>query len=229
MPKIKNFIDQLRNYSSSQVFNPWKDYDTSYDIGSDAPEIRRQHLNKYLRLRIPNVKYIFIAEALGFQGGHFSGIAMTSERILLGNNPSVKPASIIGEVGKRTSNAKSLYERKETERKFGFAEPTATVVWGEILKSSLSPFEVVLWNIFPFHPYKLEGLLTNRPPESHELKDGLAYVKMLLKLCPNAKIVSIGQSSAVTLKKNGIDSVKLRHPSNGGTPEFRSGFKQNFL
>ncbi len=229
MPNIKNFIDQLRVYSSVQVFNPWSDYDRTYDIGIEAPEIRRTQLNKYLRLRIPNVKYLFIAEALGFQGGHFSGIAMTSERILLGNHPSVNPASIIGEVGKRTSNAKSLYERKETERKFGFTEPTASVVWGEILKSKLSPFEVVLWNIFPFHPYKLEGILTNRPPESNELKDGLVYVKMLLKMCPNVEVVSIGQSSAVTLEKNGINSIKFRHPSNGGTPEFRNRFKQKFL
>ncbi len=79
MPNIKKFIDQLRVFSAPKVFNPWKDYDVRYDVGIEAPEIRSQQLEKYLRLRIPNVKYIFIAEALGYQGGHFSGIAMTSE------------------------------------------------------------------------------------------------------------------------------------------------------
>ena len=226
MATIKRFIHQLRSYSSPLVFNPWLDYDSTYDISAEAPAIRCEQLDKYFRLRIPNAKYIFIAEALGFQGGHFSGIAMTSERILLGNHPSIKPTAVIGEVGSRTSNTDALYDRKESERKLGFTEPTATMVWEEILNSSLSPYEVILWNIFPFHPYKDEGLLTNRTPETNELNYGLGYIRILTKLCPEAKIVSIGQPSAKTLDAHNFDNIKLRHPANGGAPEFRKGFRK---
>lgn len=229
MDQIKRFIYQLRSYSSSLVFNPWSDYDSTYDISADAPAIRCKHLDKFLRLRIQNTKYIFIAEALGFQGGHFSGIAMTSERILLGHHPSIKPTAIIGETGSRTSNANALYDRNYCERKFGFTEPTATMIWEEILNSRISPFEVILWNIFPFHPYKEVSLLTNRTPDVNELNYGLGYVRLLTNLCPQAKIVSIGKSSAKTLDANNFDSIKLRHPANGGAPEFRSGFRKLLL
>ncbi len=145
---------------------------------------------------------------------------------MLGNHPSVKPTLVIGEVGKRTSSSCSHYIIKKTQRELGFNEPTATVVWEAISNNGLSLFEVLLWNIFPFHPYKANDLLTNRTPEQSELEDGLVYVRMLMKLCPKAKVVSIGQASAVTLDMNGIDNVKLRHPSNGGVPEFRIAFKK---
>jgi len=229
MPEIKSFIEQLRCYSAPQVFNPWHDYDTNYDIGIDAPKIRRQHLDKYLRLRIPNAKYVFIAEVLGYKGGHFSGIAMTSERMLVGKHRIVKPTSVIGEVGKRTSEPESLYARKRTERKFGFTESTATVVWKEILNSCLSPHEVILWNIFPFHPYEEEGLLTNRKPEPNELIGGLKYLRMLMKLCPKAKVFSIGQLSAGTLDEYDVTcDIKFRHLSKGGIGEFQNQFRQHF-
>ncbi len=228
MPELKSFIEQLRGYSAPQVFNPWQDYDADYDMGINAPETRRLHLEKYLRLRIPNAKYIFIAEALGYQGGHFSGIAMTSERILIGNHPKVNPLLVLGEVGKRTSSSCSPHIPKKTQRELGFNEPTATVIWEELIDNDVSPFDVVLWNIFPFHPYKAKGLLTNRTPEPKEVAAGLKYVRLMMKLCSNAKFVSIGQSSAITLDENGIENVKLRHPSNGGISEFRSGFKKTF-
>jgi len=226
MPKIEEFIEQLRDCSGDLVYNPWKDYDKGYDISAEAPNIRAKHLNKYLRLRIPGARYIFIAEALGYQGGHFSGIAMTSERILLGNHPDIKPELVIGETGKRTSNQLNPVITN-SQRSHGFNEPTATVVWKEIIDSKISPYDVLLWNIFPFHPYKT-GLLTNRTPGSNELMHGITYVKKLIKLCPKAKIISIGQSSANTLDEHGIKNIRLRHPSNGGVTDFRTGFKQIF-
>src|SRR5439155_21423002 len=102
-----------------------------------------------------------VGEALGYRGGHFSGIPMTSERMLLGKQPDVLAALcerrnlleranddcrksrlgiIAGIKPRRTSKASVCLN--------GFSEPTATIVWGALLKIGLLPYEFVLWNAF---------------------------------------------------------------------------------
>jgi hypothetical protein len=84
LPNIKSFINEVKGYQSSrEVFNPWRDYNSEYDIGSSAPEIRTAHLESFLRLRAGRASCILIAEAVGYQGGRFSGIPLVSERIFI--------------------------------------------------------------------------------------------------------------------------------------------------
>lgn len=80
--------------------------------------------------------------------------------------------------------------------------------------------EIVLWNIFPFHPYKKEqGKLSNRPPRAQELLVGKHYLKQLVALCPDSvQIVAIGEKAASQLGKG---YPKVRHPANGGATLFR--------
>ena len=221
MKNIQEFIKELQKYKGNLVFNPWQDYDPTYDIGPEAPKIRSSNLERYLELR-ENAKYLFIAEGIGYQGGHFSGIAMTSERILLGKHKAIPAKVVLGDWEyKRTSNSECpLLNAKQKEG--GFNEPTDTVMWGELAKNSLSPLEAVLWNIFPFHPYKKTGLLTNRTPVKEELDIGIVYAKMLMEMIPNMKIVAIGQKSAVTLREYGIECSSVRHPANGGATQFKN-------
>ena len=114
--KIENFMQALKEYRSPLVFNPWRDYDPKCDISSDAPVIRAANLTRYLQLR-QKAHYLFIAEGLGYQGGHFSGMAMTSERILLGLHPDIKPEAVLGEWDyRRTSNPESEL-LKSTQKK----------------------------------------------------------------------------------------------------------------
>ena len=49
--EINTFLDKLQSYHSEQVFNPWRDFDTSCDIGPQAPVIRSANLRRYLELR----------------------------------------------------------------------------------------------------------------------------------------------------------------------------------
>ncbi len=219
--KIDIFLDKLQSYQSPLVFNPWRDFDPSCDIGPQAPAVRIANLRRYLELRL-RAKYLFIAEALGYQGGHFSGIAITSERILLGQHPDVSQQSVLGDwCYERTSNPESLFLNNSQKLK-GFNEPTDTVVWNALNRHGLASFDVILWNIFPFHPYKEGKLLTNRTPSVAELDVGIEYARMLLELCPEMKIVAIGQKAAGTLNRYGVGCMAVPHPSMGGANRFRA-------
>ncbi|WP_293728553.1 uracil-DNA glycosylase [uncultured Phascolarctobacterium sp.] len=224
---INTFIDKLQSYQGELVFNPWRDYDAGCDIGPQAPAVRRANLRRYLELRT-QAHYLFIAEALGYQGGHFSGVAITSERILLGQHADIAPESVLGAWDyRRTSNSASSLLNNSQKQK-GFNEPTDTVVWNALNRHGLAAFDVILWNIFPFHPYKAGKLLSNRTPTAAELDIGVEYAKMLLELVPNMKIVAIGQKAAITLERYGIDCMAVPHPSMGGANRFKAAAEQLF-
>lgn len=222
MTQMEQFIESLRRYTAPQVYNPWRDFDASFDIGEQAPAIRCRQLAAYLRLRFSTAKYILVAEAIGYQGGHFSGIAMTSERILLGHHARIAPTQVLAEPGVRTSNPANP-AIKPICREKGFNEPTATIVWDAIAANGRSAFEVVLWNIFPFHPYKGSDVLTNRTPDVAELQTGAAYLQQLQALYPQTAIIAIGAKSAKTLAQFAVPHAAVPHPANGGATAFRSG------
>lgn len=229
--KINKFIQELQAYQSAEnVFNPWRDYDESCDICPEAPHIRTKQLEQFLSARIPGAKYLLVAEAVGYQGGRFTGVAMTSERILLGHHENIRSSVILQNVeGRRTSNPGNE-NLKPTQKRFGFTEPTATIVWGEVVKSNVSPLQVITWNIFPFHPFNpSKGPLTNRTPATAELEVGAYYAEMLLKLCPNMTVISIGGHSSRTLTKLGISNIHVPHPANGGAGNVRAAISKVLL
>src|SRR5713101_2163785 len=93
---VENFIRLLKKSPPNAVFNPWWQVDKQNDVGRNAPAIRRKQLAAYLRKRLGKIKLVVIGEALGYRGGHFSGIPMTSERILLGKKKDlgIKPEQV---------------------------------------------------------------------------------------------------------------------------------------
>ena len=204
---VERLMRQLKGFSSPHVYNPWNDFDERYD---------RKQLQAYLEQRLDRAKILIIAEAVGYQGGRFTGIAMTCERMLLGHHPTVGPSMVFtGLEAKRTSNPKSEYIIKPTQKEKGFNEPTDSVVWNAMLEANIDPYEVVLWNIFPFHPYKSTDGLTNRTPTKQELD-----------LFPQARIIGVGQKASLTLSDYGIDvQATLRHPANGGAGLYKQQFR----
>ncbi len=226
--KVETFIKGLQRFSAPQVFNPWHDYDERYDASRRGSSVRRQQLQAYLEERLHKAKIIMIAEAVGYQGGRFTGIAMTCERMLLGHHDTVTPDMVFtGVLPKRTSHADSTYITKRTQRELGFNEPTDSVVWNAMLEANIDPYEVVLWNIFPFHPFKGDDGLTNRTPTQDELDPGWTYTKQLLGLFPNSHILGIGQKSSLTLEAYGVEvQATLRHPANGGAGLYKQQFRE---
>ena len=221
MESIERFVRLLKQSPPGAVFNPWWQVDKQNDIGRNAPLIRRKHLRAYLRKRLGKAKVVVIGEALGYRGGHFSGIPMTSERILLGKkeNVGIKPEHVF-------SSFKARRTSKPEQCPDGFSEPTATIVWSLLLKLGLKPEEFVLWNAFPWHSFDpRRGLLSNRMPKKSERPAGLSVLKAFLDLFPCEEIIALGNVAAWQLKELNVECHRVRHPASGGARLFRQGIR----
>src|SRR5437867_9644145 len=217
MDSIERFIRLLKQSPSGSVFNPWWQVDKQNDIDCNAPAIRRKHLHVYLHQRVDKVQLVVIGEALGYRGGHFSGIPMTSERILLGKkkNAGIKPEHVFFSCRPRRTS-------KREQCPDGFSEPTATIVWGTLIRLGLKPEEFVLWNAFPWHSFNpRRGLLSNRMPTKKERSAGLSVLEDFLDLFPCNEIVALGNVAASQLEALDIDAHQVRHPASGGAKLFR--------
>jgi len=215
---ISSFVDSLKNKPTDNLFNPWFEHDPHHDSDIAAPEIRRNQLESYLTDRLSTAKYLMIAEALGYQGGHFTGIAMTSERILLGHQ--VKKYGILPQHVFKTAVPSRTSSTDVIEK--GMTEPTATIMWGALAGLGIDPYEVVLWNAVPWHPYNRDkGLLSNRTPTSIEMTAGLSHLKNFITLFDDVQLVAIGRKCEQSLSQLEENFTAVRHPANGGAPEFR--------
>lgn len=214
---IDRFIRLLKKSPSGAVFNPWWEADKQNDAGRNASTIRRKQLAAYLRKRLGKANLIVIGEALGYRGGRFSGIPMTSERILLGKKRDygIKPEHVFSSIKpRRTSKPKICRD--------GFSEPTATIVWSSLLRLDLKPEQFVLWNAFPWHSFDpRRGTLSNRMPTQKERSVGLSVLKAFLDLFPGDEIVALGNVAASQLKELNLESHRVRHPASGGAKLFR--------
>jgi hypothetical protein len=200
------------------VFNPWRQIDREHDIGPQAPKIRRHQLEAYLRMRLDAARYVLMGEALGYQGGHFSGLAMTSERILLGFQESrgVQPGQVLGALKPERTSKSEVKEK-------GFTEPTATIVWGELAHLLPDARRAVLWNVFAWHPYDPQaGLLSNRRPSKQELERAIPALRAFISLFPQCEYVAVGKVAEDQLTALGVPNQPVRHPAQGGARRFRS-------
>lgn len=204
------------------IFNPWYDIDSINGISEDGPIIRRRQFHHYLKERIDKARFLFVGEAPGYQGGHFSGIPMTSERILLGykTQDGISPELAI-------STIKPARTSSETVQPKGFTEPTATIVWGAIVSNKIDPHQVILWNMCPWHTYDHQKCyLSNRTPTQSELEQGLPALCELQRLFPEIQIFAVGKSAFRMLESQNIACEEMRHPAHGGATKFRRQFSQ---
>ena len=233
--QLDMFLRLLKASPSGAVFNPWWQIDEENDIGPDSPAIRRKHLAVYFRERLGNARVAIVGEALGYRGGHFTGIPMTSERMLLGKQPDIVAAlserrrrRYRANVGGQTPPLQILpgIKPRRTSKPSvcpdGFSEPTATIVWGALLKIGVPPDEFVLWNAFPWHSFdRQRGLLSNRMPDKSEQLSGFPALKAFLELFPCDQVVALGKIAAAQLETIGVKAHCVRHPASGGAKLFR--------
>src|SRR5207248_3123231 len=86
---VEKFVQLLKKSPSDAVFNPWWEVDKENDIGRNAPAVRRNQLRAYLQKRLRMAHLALIGEAVGYRGGLFTGIPMTSEQLLLWRSKKV--------------------------------------------------------------------------------------------------------------------------------------------
>lgn len=219
---VDHFIDGLCD-APETLFNPWYATD-EYDLFPEAPIARRDNLKAYLLCR-RNARLVLVAEALGYNGGRFSGIAMTSERMLLGYHTLIRPQELFGAnppPRRRTSNP-DLAPNKTAQRR-GFTERTATIVWRALYKGlGLHPCNFILWNSVPWHPHRPGEMLSNRPPTRCEQQAGKPHLIALRALFPSARLVAVGNKAQAALADLGLCAYPVRHPANGGAGDFRRG------
>lgn len=194
--KINHFISKLSNTESNEYF-------TNLYFGNSIEAIKRiENLRIYLKLISENnSKILLLGEAPGYKGCRNTGIAFTCEHTL-------KNHRFLNIHNFQKINIDKL------ER-----ENSATIVWEEISKKNIHP---LIWNIFPFHPHKLNNYLSNRTPNSAELKFGLEYTEDIIDIFKIEKVLCIGRKSENMIKKNkNINYEYVRHPSMGGANIFR--------
>jgi len=185
------------------LFNPWQQRN-DMDISEDGPEQRIKRLK--LHLDNPNARILMVGEAPGHLGAKYSGIAFTSERLLL--------EGVIPRLEKFANARISM-------RKLPFSEPSATTIWKIAYELGIE-HNIVLWNALPWHPYK-DVLSSNRTPTKAELEQGLEFLKDLVNIYCGVTLVAIGRKAQGSLEGLGIPHVNIRHPSMGGAPAFRKG------
>jgi len=142
--QIKPLLNLLKIKNSPHVFNPWWETDLEHDLDGNSPRIRREQLSQYL-LERQGAKFLLVGEGLGYQGGHFTGIAMTSERILLGHmlHKGITPEQVFSGIKSRRTSRPDIKEN-------GFSENTATIVWGYLAEAGYNSRDFLFWNAFPW-------------------------------------------------------------------------------
>lgn len=198
----KALIDTLP-FGVPGLFNPWKDH-CDDDLQSNGPDAKLARLAAYLDCA---PRFIICGEAPGHLGCRHSGIAFTSERLLL--------EGVIPRVPSEMSRL--------TSRKLPFSEPSATIVWRVLNELGIAQ-ETILWNALQMHPHAPGNPRSNRTPTTTELLQGAPAMRLIVQAFPNAKLVAVGRKAEGLLQEMGITVVgQVRHPANGGARAFADG------
>lgn len=103
-------------------------------------------------------------------------------------------------------------------------------LWRSLLNKSivcLRYFDTreLMWNVFPFHPYKEGKRASNRTPTQRELEEGLKYIDALKTIFQinDSQVFAVGKKAKLLLGLT-EDNHCIRHPANDYKKEFRPQF-----
>jgi hypothetical protein len=187
------------------LFNPWRDI-CEEDTPFNGPAAKLQRLAAHLDCE---PRFLVCGEAAGYQGQRHSGVAFTSERLLMeGAIPRIDQV-----------------HRRLTTRKLPFSEPSATIVWKALYRLDIA-HEVILWNALQMHPHEPDNIRSNRTPTPAQLALGMPAMRILVEAFPTAKVIAVGKKAQGLLQAMGIATAgAVRHPANGGATAFANGMK----
>lgn len=200
------FVKSLASISLANVFNPYADVCGLHDQ-PQAPAARRRNLKTFLTcVEALGVDTIWMGRDLGYRGGRRTGLALTDE-YHLPEMESVYPGCTVEQATKGPA----------------VAERTAAEIWAVLRALELPPF---LWNVFPFHPYEADDQFTNRKFSASELAVVDDINATLIGWLGIKRVIGIGQDAVKYASYFDVDVTAVRHPSYGGTTEFREGMQK---
>lgn len=224
---VDNFISVLQHGPKPGpcVFNPWRDFDDRDRAPRrDMPRVRRENMEAYVDARLNHARVLLLGEAPSHRGCRFSGISFCSETELTQKADLVARRALA--LTSRDADVKPQRER------------SAAIIWGEIERAG-KPFEVMLWNAFPWHPYMAEdagvspcGPSSNRKPRLPEVAQGRDAMQALLACFPRKlEIFAVGKVAEDALRRwGGIECAGyIRHPAQGGEALFRAQFRNQVV
>ncbi len=196
MPTVEEFVGSIASVPDENRF-----INNPY-----RNEMCRYNLLHYLQhLKNCKIDIMLIGEAPGYRGCALTGIPFTDEVQL-----------------KCPENDYALGNWKRLSRIGNTVERSASIVWPALREYHIVP---LMWNVFPFHPYKEENMKSNRTPTSSELKEGLKYIDELKLIfgIDDSQIFAIGRKAKLLLELTD-ESHCIRHPANDYKKEFRTQF-----
>jgi uracil-DNA glycosylase len=228
---MNRFLELLEAGPSNTrcVFNPWADHDErDRPPRKAAPQRRRENMAAYLDARRRSARVVLLGEAPSHRGCRFSGIAFCSEVELVH-----KPALVA-----RKPLALTSAEADEKPMR----ERSAAVIWDELARAGCA-HRVVLWNAFPWHPYRAPdkageatvgpcGPSSNRKPRNPEVEEGRPVLEALLGLFPHPlQVFAVGKVAEQALERwEEIPCAGyIRHPAQGGESRFRAQFREQVV
>jgi uracil-DNA glycosylase len=96
----------------------------------------------------------------------------------------------------------------------GPAEATATIVHRTLAELGLEE-DILLWNVVPTHPHHPGEPESNRAPTKPEIRGAMRFLEQLVA---DRRTIAVGR-----LAHSVLDGRYVRHPSHGGSAEFREG------
>jgi len=202
--KLAKLLTDTLPFGLPTLFNPWRDHCTD-DEPCNGPDAKLARLAAHLDC---DPEFLLCGQAPGYLGCRHSGIAFTSERLLLcGKIPRIAPMNY-----------------RLTSRARPYSEPSATIVWEALYRLGIEK-RTILWNALQMHPHRLGEEQSNRTPTSTEFHFGKPALQMLIAAFPSAKVVAVGKKAKRLLDSMGVVSAGVRHPANGGATAFAQELK----
>ena len=201
--KLKRFARRLQDAElAGDVTNFYK---------AKRMNLQRSNLQRYLAFMYEKgTKVLLVGEAPGYNGCRLTGVPFTSEYII--RNGVLKGKLFGVDNGYKASTKKVKKEQ------------SATAMWSVLEELEVLP---LLWNAFPFHPYKKDNANSNRKPTAKELEIGKNYLSELIGLFDIEMVIAVGNVADDVLNRMEIEHTKVRHPSYGGKKDFKEQLRYN--
>jgi uracil-DNA glycosylase len=201
--KLRRFARRLQDEElSGEVTNFYR---------AKRTNLQRSNLQRYLAFMYEKgTDVLLVGEAPGYNGCRLTGVPFTSEYII---RRGVLDGKLFGVDNGYRASVKKVKK-----------EQSATAMWSVLEEMEVLP---LLWNAFPFHPYKKENIYSNRKPTVKELEIGKHYLSELIELFDIKVVIAVGNVADDVLNRMEIEHTKVRHPSYGGKKDFKEQLRYN--